>query len=134
MRLYVLIAVSLLGCTAVAFVGTIGFVGLVGPHVARMLVGKDQRYFLPASALAGGLLLSLSSIVSKSIVPGALIPIGIVPIGIVTSLVGVPFFLGLVASRRRSTSAFAASYRSSVVSHQTNSRRSSVRRECVTSS
>lgn len=95
-RLQVLIAVSLLASTAVAFVGTIGFVGLVGPHVARMLVGEDQRYFLPASALAGGLLLSLTSIVSKSVVPGAL-----VPIGIVTSLVGVPFFFSLILSRRR---------------------------------
>jgi iron complex transport system permease protein len=61
-----------------------------------MLVGEDQRYFLPASALAGGLLLSLTSIVSKSVVPGAL-----VPIGIVTSLVGVPFFFSLILSRRR---------------------------------
>ncbi len=96
LRLQVLIAVSLLAATAVAFVGIIGFVGLVGPHVARMLVGEDQRYFLPASALAGGLLLSLAAIVSKSIVPGALIPIGII-----TSLVGVPFFLSLIMLRRR---------------------------------
>jgi len=96
LRLQVLIAVSLLASTAVAFVGIIGFVGLVGPHVARMLVGEDQRYFLPTSAVAGGLLLSLSAIVSKSIVPGALIPIGII-----TSLVGVPFFLSLIMMRKR---------------------------------
>ncbi len=96
LRLQVFIAVSLLASTAVAFVGIIGFVGLVGPHVARMLVGEDQRYFLPTSALAGGLLLSLTAIVSKSIVPGALIPIGII-----TSLVGVPFFLSLIMTRRR---------------------------------
>lgn len=96
LRLQVLIVVSLLASTAVAFVGIIGFVGLVGPHVARMLVGEDQRYFLPASALTGGLLLSLTAIVSKSIVPGALIPIGII-----TSLVGVPFFLSLIMLRRR---------------------------------
>jgi iron complex transport system permease protein len=96
LRLQVLVAVSLLAATAVAFVGVVGFVGLVGPHVARMLVGEDQRYFLPTSAVAGGLLLSLTAIVSKSIVPGALIPIGIL-----TSLVGVPFFLGLIMARRR---------------------------------
>jgi iron complex transport system permease protein len=96
LRLNVLIAVSILAAASVAFVGTIGFVGLVGPHFARMLVGEDQRYFLPASALAGALLLSLTSIVSKSIVPGV-----IIPVGIITSLVGVPFFLSLIMSRRR---------------------------------
>jgi iron complex transport system permease protein len=96
MRLQVLLGVSLLASLSVAFVGTIGFVGLVGPHVARMLVGEDQRYFLPASALAGAVLLSLTSIASKSIIPGALIPIGII-----TALIGVPFFLALVFGRRR---------------------------------
>lgn len=96
LRLQVLIATSLLAATAVAFVGIVGFVGLVGPHVARMLVGEDQRYFLPASALAGALLLSVTSIVSKSVVPGVL-----VPIGIITSLVGVPFFLSLILTKRR---------------------------------
>ncbi|MBI4498084.1 MAG: iron ABC transporter permease [Chloroflexi bacterium] len=96
LRLNVLIAVSLLAATSVSFVGTIGFVGLVGPHVARMLVGEDQRYFLPTSALAGAVLLSTTSVVSKSIVPGVL-----VPIGIITSLIGVPFFLSLIMVRRR---------------------------------
>lgn len=96
LRLQVLALISLLAATAVAFVGTIGFVGLVGPHVARMLVGEDQRYFLTTSALAGALLMSLTSILSKSLVPGALIPIGII-----TSLIGVPFFLGLIVTRRR---------------------------------
>lgn len=96
LRLAVLIAVSLLAATSVAFVGIIGFVGLVGPHIARMLVGEDQRYFLPTSALAGALLLSVTSIISKSIIPGT-----IIPIGIVTSLIGVPFFLGLILTKRR---------------------------------
>jgi iron complex transport system permease protein len=96
LRLNVLIAVSLLAATAVAFVGTIGFVGLVGPHIARMLVGEDQRYFLPASALIGAALLSATSIASKSIIPGVL-----VPIGIVTALVGVPFFISLILTKRR---------------------------------
>lgn len=96
LRLNVLIAVSLLAAAAVSFVGTIGFVGLVGPHVARMLVGEDQRYFLPASALAGAVLLSATSIISKAIIPGV-----IFPIGIVSSLIGVPFFLSLILMRRR---------------------------------
>lgn len=91
-----LLRISLLAATAVAFVGTIGFVGLVGPHMARMLVGEDQRFLLPASALVGALLLSLSSIASKLILPGV-----IVPVGIVTALVGVPVFVALVFRRGR---------------------------------
>lgn len=96
LRLQVLISVSVLASAAVAFVGTIGFVGLVGPHVARMLVGEDQRFFLPMSAVCGAILLSVTSIVSKSITPGVLFPIGII-----TSLVGVPFFLSLILTNRR---------------------------------
>ncbi|MGC3835354.1 FecCD family ABC transporter permease [Moritella viscosa] len=53
LRIEILICISLLAATAVAFVGIIGFVGLVGPHIARMLVGEDQRYFLPLSAMLG---------------------------------------------------------------------------------
>ena len=87
LRLNVLIAVSLLAAAAVSFVRMIGFVGLVGPHIARMLVGEDQRYFLPTSALAGAITLSAASIISKSIIPGALIPIGII-----SSLIGAPSF------------------------------------------
>lgn len=96
LRLNVLIAVSLLAAASVAFVGIIGFVGLVGPHIARMLVGEDQRFFLPTSALTGAVLLSATSIVSKSILPGVL-----VPIGIITALIGIPFLLSLILTRRR---------------------------------
>ncbi len=91
-----LIRVSLLSAVAVSFVGTIGFIGLVGPHIARLLVGEDHRLYLPASALSGALLLSLSSIASKMIIPGV-----VIPIGIVTALVGVPLFLILIISQRR---------------------------------
>ncbi|MDP3411438.1 iron ABC transporter permease [Bosea sp. (in: a-proteobacteria)] len=96
LRLRSFVLISALTGVAVAFVGTIGFVGLVAPHIARMLVGEDQRSFLPASALYGALLLSLASIASKTVLPGA-----IVPIGIVTSLIGVPFFVWLILRNRR---------------------------------
>ncbi|MEK9810381.1 MAG: iron ABC transporter permease, partial [Candidatus Nanopelagicales bacterium] len=96
LRLRVLVMVSLLASVAVAFVGTIGFVGLVGPHVARMLVGEDQRFFLPVSALASAIVMSATSIVSKELIPGV-----IFPIGIITALVGVPFFLSLIFAHRR---------------------------------
>ncbi len=96
LRLQTLVMVSLLAAFPVAFVGVIGFVGLVGPHIARMLVGEDQRFFLPASMLAGALMLSASSVVSKTLIPGA-----IFPIGVVTTLIGVPFFISLVLRSRR---------------------------------
>ncbi|KAB0566317.1 iron ABC transporter permease [Pseudomonas palleroniana] len=96
LRFFSLLRISLLSATAVAFVGTIGFIGLVGPHIARILVGEDQRFLLPASALTGALLLSLSSIASKWLMPGV-----IVPVGIVTALVGVPIFVVLVFKRGR---------------------------------
>lgn len=98
LRLASLLRISLLAATAVAFTGTIGFVGLVAPHMARMLVGEDHRFFLPGSALVGALLMSLASIASKTLVPGTLLPVGIV-----TALVGVPVFLWLIlrTDRRR---------------------------------
>jgi iron complex transport system permease protein len=96
LRLQTMLLVSLLAALPVAFVGTIGFVGLVGPHVARLLIGEDQRFLLPASALSGALLLSLGSLIGKLAVPGA-----IVPIGVVTSLIGLPFFVWLVLRRNR---------------------------------
>jgi iron complex transport system permease protein len=91
LRLETLVLVALLAAIPVAFVGTIGFVGLVGPHIARMLIGEDQRFFLPATALSGALIMSVSSIAAKSLIAGA-----IIPIGIVTSLVGIPLFFVLI--------------------------------------
>ncbi|WLH81258.1 iron ABC transporter permease [Pseudomonas sp. FP2335] len=98
LRLQTLIMVSLLAAFPVAFVGTIGFIGLVGPHIARMLIGEDQRFFLPASLLTGALILSASSVVSKTLIPGA-----IFPIGVVTSLIGVPFFISLILGGKKNS-------------------------------
>ncbi|HXV29495.1 MAG TPA: iron ABC transporter permease, partial [Sinorhizobium sp.] len=96
LRLETMLTVSLLAAIPVSFVGTIGFVGLVAPHIARMLVGEDQRFFLPASVLCGALLLSATSVVSKMLIPGA-----VLPIGVITALVGVPFFFVLIFTNRR---------------------------------
>lgn len=95
-RLETMLVISLLASVPVSFVGTIGFVGLVGPHIARMILGEDQRFFLPGSVLSGALLLSLTSIVSKSVLPGV-----VFPIGIITALVGVPFFISLILTNVR---------------------------------
>jgi iron complex transport system permease protein len=97
LRIKIFILISILTGVAVAFVGTIGFIGLVAPHIARMLLGEDQRTFLPACAIFGALLLSLASVMSKVVSPGA-----VFPIGIMTSLVGVPFFMFMVKSHKRS--------------------------------
>ena len=95
LRLQMLFFISVSASTSVAFIGTVGFVGLVGPHIARLIVGEDQRYFLPMAALVGALLMSLTSILSKTLVPGV-----IFPIGIITSLIGIPFFLSLIIMNR----------------------------------
>lgn len=96
LRLEALFLVSLLAAVPVSFVGTIGFIGIVGPHVARLLLGEDQRFFLPGAMLSGALVLSATSVLSKAILPGA-----VLPIGVITALVGVPFFAALILTRGR---------------------------------
>lgn len=88
--------VALLTAAAVAFVGTIGFIGLVAPHIARMLVGDDQRVLIPMAAIVGGFVMVAASILSKILVPGS-----VVPIGIVTAIIGVPFMMSLILRRHR---------------------------------
>lgn len=90
-RLHVFLISSLLTAGAVAFVGTIGFIGLVAPHFARYFAGEDQRYLAPMASLFGVLLIAAASILAKLVIPGI-----IIPIGIVTSLVGVPFLVFLI--------------------------------------
>lgn len=95
LRRWALIRVSLLAASAVSMVGVIGFVGLAGPHIARMLVGEDHRFFLPASLLTGALVMSFASVLSKLVVPGVLLPVGLV-----TSLIGLPIFFSLILRGR----------------------------------
>ncbi|MBB4303206.1 iron complex transport system permease protein [Rhodobium orientis] len=94
-RIAVMARVALLAAIGVCFVGAIAFVGLVGPHIARMLLGEDHRYLIPGACLTGAAMLSLASFLSKVLLPGV-----IVPVGIVTAIVGVPVFLALIAARR----------------------------------
>ncbi|MDY0206475.1 MAG: iron ABC transporter permease [Pseudomonas sp.] len=99
LRFLALLRVSLLAATSVAFVGTIGFIGLVGPHIARLMLGEDHRFLLPGSILTGALIMALASATSKVLVPGVLLPVGIV-----TSIVGVPVFLLLIFCKPGRTS------------------------------
>jgi iron complex transport system permease protein len=86
--------VCLITACVVSFVGTIGFIGLVSPHIVRMIIGNDYRYSLIGAGLAGSLLLMISDIVSLVLLQ----PI-VLPIGVITSFMGVPLLLYLVLKR-----------------------------------
>jgi iron complex transport system permease protein len=90
------VIVSLLTAAAVSFVGTIGFVGLIAPHVARAMVGEDHRLALPMAAVAGALILICASVFGKIISPAA-----VIPVGIITAVAGVPMLLVVIARRGR---------------------------------
>jgi iron complex transport system permease protein len=79
----------------VAVAGTVAFIGLLAPHLARLLVGADHRRLLPLSALLGGLLLLLADTLGR----GLLSPLE-VPAGIMTALLGAPYFLYLLSRYR----------------------------------
>ena len=89
------ITVLILGGSAVAVAGPVGFVGLVTPHIARRIIGIDYRKVIPLSAILGALLVVVADIVSRTIHP----PYE-TPLGAVTALVGVPFFLWLIRRKR----------------------------------
>ena len=80
--------------TSVALAGTIAFVGLVVPHIIRLLIGPDHRYLLPTSALGGAILLLLADTLARTM----LAPIEL-PVGLVTALLGAPFFISLLRHR-----------------------------------
>ena len=88
MRIFFIIVSSFITAVLVSFVGIIGFVDLVSPHIVRKIFGAKHIIVVPMSALFGGILLNVADIFSRIIVQGANIPIGIV-----TALIGAPFFL-----------------------------------------
>jgi iron complex transport system permease protein len=94
-RIAIIVLGALLVGTAVSMSGMVGFVGLMAPHMARMLLGASHRWLLPGSALIGALLVSFADILSRTLVAPAEIPIGLV-----TAAMGSPFFLYLLYRRR----------------------------------
>jgi len=86
---------SILTATAVSIAGNIGFVGLIVPHLMRLLVGSDHRVLLPSAALFGGLFLVLSDTLARTVLSPRQLPVGVV-----TALLGVPLFL-LLLNRAR---------------------------------
>lgn len=89
------IVASLLTAAAVTTAGSIGFVGLVVPHMLRLLLGNDQRLILPACALAGGTLLMLADTLARTMIAPEQLPVGVI-----TALLGVPTFLFLLYRSR----------------------------------
>jgi iron complex transport system permease protein len=87
-RLILLFAATLITAASVAVSGLIGFVGLVIPHLVRLVVGPNARALLPLSAIYGAIFLALADLIAR--IPGEL------PVGVVTAIVGAPFFLYLL--------------------------------------
>ena len=96
-KLLMLAAASLLTAAAVAVAGLIGFVGLMVPHMVRLVLGPDHRRLLPASLLVGAIVLVLADLIARTIIA----PIEI-PVGIVTAVLGGPFFIWLLVRGERS--------------------------------
>ncbi|WP_020204319.1 MULTISPECIES: FecCD family ABC transporter permease [Cupriavidus] len=95
-RMSVFVLASVAIAVAITSAGSIGFVGLVVPHLVRLAWGNDQRLLLPASALLGGALLMAADLVARTVIAPAQLPVGVI-----TALLGVPTFLFLLLRRPR---------------------------------
>ena len=93
----ILVSASLVTASAVAFSGIIGFVGLVGPHVVRLIWGSDYRHLVPMSAVLGAGFLILADLGARVIaIPTEL------PVGIITAFFGAPFFIYILKTNKKS--------------------------------
>ncbi|WP_409303341.1 FecCD family ABC transporter permease [Peribacillus sp. SCS-155] len=94
-KMLIMVAASILTGAAVSVSGAIGFVGLVIPHLVRVIWGPDHKYLLPLSILTGAGFLILADLVSRVIISPTELPIGVI-----TALIGAPFFAGILVNRR----------------------------------
>ena len=97
LRLIILLAASLLTAASVTLAGPVGFIGLVVPHMMRLIIGSRHRLLIPVSALAGGTLLVIAEMIARTVIAPQQLPVGVI-----TSFIGVPVFLYLL--RRRGVS------------------------------
>ena len=95
LRILCLVILSFIAATIVSYVGIIGFVGLVIPHMVRMVIGSDNRYLIPGSVVLGAFFLTACDIISRAIDVQAE-----VPVGVVTSFIGAPIFLYLIVRQK----------------------------------
>ena len=93
-RIIVLVTISLVAAGIVSFTGVIGFIGLVGPHIARIFVGSDNKVLIPAAGLMGAGLMLLADCVVQLVQPT-------LPIGIITSVIGGPVFMFLLIRQKK---------------------------------
>lgn len=96
-RLLVLILSTVIVAAAVSFVGVIGFIGLVIPHILRILLGPDNRTIMPLSIIAGASFILICDYLARIVAP----QFGVLPIGVITALVGAPIFIYLLIRRRK---------------------------------
>ncbi len=96
LRYFLYVLASLLTAVAVTLIGSVGFVGLVVPHLVRLMIGNDQRLLLPAALLAGGTLLTLADTAARTVIAPTQLPVGVL-----TALIGVPLFLYLLSRSAR---------------------------------
>ena len=94
-RIVTLLIVSLMTASIVSFTGTIGFIGLVGPHVARIFVGSDNKYLIPASMAFGAAFMLLADTVAKVSGSNGL------PVGVISAMVGGPLFMWILIRQKR---------------------------------
>ncbi len=94
-RMISLFVASLLTASVISFYGIIGFLGIMGPHIARRFVGSNHKYLLPASILTSTIILEVSDLIARVAFKGVALPVGAV-----TAIIGAPFFLYLVFSKR----------------------------------
>lgn len=95
-RLICIILVSLVAASIVSFTGVIGFIGLVAPHMVRMIIGSDVKYLIPAAGAFGALLLICSDVIARVIVAPT-----VLPVGVITAFIGGPLFLLLILRNSR---------------------------------
>lgn len=95
LRFVSMLLASMITAVCVSFLGVIGFVGIICPHVTKKLLGQDHRFATPASMLSGSLLLLLADTVSRSMGNGSALPVGAI-----TTLLGAPFFVAIIFSKR----------------------------------
>lgn len=96
LRLVCLMVLSFMVASIISFVGIIGFVGLIVPHMVRLMIGADNRFVIPASIAVGGAFLLACDIIGRAIDVGA-----VIPVGVVTALIGSPIFLYLIIRQKR---------------------------------
>lgn len=95
LRFISLLVASMITAVCVSFLGVIGFLGIICPHIVKKIIGQDHRFTIIASILSGSLLLTISDTLSRSIGNGSALPVGAI-----TTLLGAPFFLFIIFSRR----------------------------------